>query len=49
MGDHRLSSSGVAREHGIPAVLGIPQSTTRILDGSWISVNGTEGTVRLAT
>lgn len=35
----------VAREHGIPAVLGIPQATTRIHDGTRITVNGTEGIV----
>jgi pyruvate,water dikinase len=35
----------VAREHGIPAVLGIPHATTRIQDGTRITVNGTEGTV----
>lgn len=35
----------VAREHGIPAVLGVPQATTRIRDGARITVNGTEGTV----
>jgi pyruvate,water dikinase len=35
----------VAREHGIPAVIGIPQATTRIPDGTRITVNGTEGTV----
>lgn len=35
----------VAREHGVPAVLGIPHATTRIPDGARITVNGTEGTV----
>ncbi|MCI1749362.1 MAG: PEP-utilizing enzyme [Acidipropionibacterium sp.] len=35
----------VAREHGIPAVLGIPHATTRIQDGTRITVNGTKGTV----
>lgn len=35
----------VAREHGIPAVLGIPDATTRIHDGIRITVNGTAGTV----
>lgn len=35
----------VAREHGIPAVLGIPHATTRVQDGARITVNGTEGTV----
>lgn len=35
----------VAREHGIPAVLGVPQATARIRDGARITVNGSEGTV----
>ncbi len=38
----------VAREHGIPAVLGVPQATARIHDGTRITVNGTEGTVTAA-
>ncbi len=38
----------VAREHGIPAVLGVPQATTRIRDGAQITVNGTEGTITTA-
>lgn len=38
----------VAREHGIPAVLGVPQATTRIRDGARITVNGSEGTVTTA-
>ncbi|MBK8469820.1 MAG: pyruvate, phosphate dikinase [Actinomycetales bacterium] len=38
----------VAREHGIPAVLGVPQVTTRIKDAARITVNGTEGTVTAA-
>ncbi|CAM3325716.1 PEP/pyruvate-binding domain-containing protein [Occultella aeris] len=35
----------VAREQGIPAVLGVPDATTAIHDGDLISINGTEGTV----
>lgn len=35
----------VAREHGIPAVLGVAQATARIRDGARITVNGTNGTV----
>lgn len=38
----------VAREYGIPAVLGVPHATTRIQDGSRVTVNGTEGTVTVA-
>lgn len=39
----------VAREYGIPAVLGIPHATTRIQDGRRITVNGTEGIVSTAS
>ncbi|MEV0588068.1 PEP/pyruvate-binding domain-containing protein [Nonomuraea sp. NPDC050310] len=35
----------VAREHGIPAVLGAPEATTRLRDGSAITLDGTSGTV----
>ncbi|MEV7009672.1 PEP/pyruvate-binding domain-containing protein [Streptosporangium sp. NPDC051022] len=35
----------VAREHGIPAVLGIPNATSRLRDGTVITVDGTTGTV----
>lgn len=35
----------VAREHGIPAVLGVPRATTGIRDGTRITVDGTAGTV----
>ena len=37
----------VAREVGIPAVVGVPRATERIPDGSRITVNGTTGTVTL--
>lgn len=35
----------VAREHGIPAVLGVPHATSHILDGTRITVDGAGGTV----
>ncbi|MFF4413315.1 PEP/pyruvate-binding domain-containing protein [Streptosporangium sp. NPDC001559] len=35
----------VAREHGIPAVLGVPDATSRLRDGTVITVDGTAGTV----
>ncbi|GAA5058980.1 pyruvate,water dikinase [Thermocatellispora tengchongensis] len=38
----------VAREHGIPAVLGIPNATSRLRDGGAITVNGTTGAVTAA-
>ena len=42
----RLSHAAiVAREYGIPAVLGVPGATVRIADGARISVDGTAGRV----
>ncbi len=35
----------VAREYGIPAVLGTGEATKRILDGETITVDGTAGVV----
>ncbi|MFI6317189.1 PEP/pyruvate-binding domain-containing protein [Nonomuraea sp. NPDC050556] len=35
----------VAREHAIPAVLGIPDATSRLRDGAVITVDGSTGTV----
>ncbi|MCP2352889.1 PEP/pyruvate-binding domain-containing protein [Nonomuraea roseoviolacea] len=35
----------VAREHAIPAVLGVPDATSRIGDGTVITVDGTAGVV----
>ncbi|MFI6183665.1 PEP/pyruvate-binding domain-containing protein [Nonomuraea sp. NPDC051191] len=38
----------VAREHAIPAVLGVPDATGRLLDGTLVTVDGTAGTVTAA-
>ncbi|MEU6408014.1 PEP/pyruvate-binding domain-containing protein [Microbispora sp. NPDC046933] len=38
----------VAREHGIPAVLGIPNATSRLRDDTIITIDGTTGTVTAA-
>ncbi len=35
----------IAREYGIPAVLAVPGATTRIVDGSWIALDGAAGTI----
>lgn len=35
----------VAREHAIPAVLGVPNATARIRDGELITVDGTTGVI----
>jgi pyruvate,water dikinase len=40
-------SSIVAREYGIPAVLGTGAATRRIQDGQMITVDGNAGTVSL--
>nr|WP_272880021.1 PEP-utilizing enzyme [Sulfoacidibacillus ferrooxidans] len=41
-----LSHAGtVAREYGIPAVLGTKVATRTLRDGDVVTVNGTEGTV----
>ena len=37
----------VAREFGIPAVLGLPDATEKIHDGQTITVNGSSGTVTI--
>ena len=35
----------VAREYGLPALVGVDQATTRIRDGQRIRVHGTDGYV----
>jgi rifampicin phosphotransferase len=37
----------IAREYGLPAVVGVENATTRIRDGQRIRVNGTDGYVEL--
>ena len=37
----------VAREYGIPAVVGVPDATERIATGQLVSVNGSAGTVTI--
>jgi phosphoenolpyruvate-protein kinase (PTS system EI component) len=37
----------VAREYGIPAVVGVARATERITTGQQIKVDGTAGTVRI--
>ncbi|MGY2743934.1 PEP/pyruvate-binding domain-containing protein [Arthrobacter sp. UYCu723] len=36
----------VAREYGIPAVVGVPEATTRLRTGQTVTVDGSAGTVR---
>lgn len=37
----------IAREYGIPAVVGIDNATELVKDGDWIRVNGTEGYIEI--
>ena len=37
----------VAREFGVPAVVGVPDATTRIPDGQELEIDGTTGSIRL--
>jgi pyruvate,water dikinase len=37
----------IAREYGLPAVVGVERATARIKDGQRIRVNGTEGYVEI--
>ncbi|CAM5492759.1 Chondramide synthase cmdD [Streptomyces violaceorubidus] len=39
--------SVVAREYGIPAVMGVRTATSRIVTGNVLTVDGDSGTVRL--
>jgi phosphoenolpyruvate-protein kinase (PTS system EI component) len=38
----------VAREYGIPAVVGVPDATLRLVTGQTITVDGAAGTITLA-
>jgi pyruvate,water dikinase len=45
VGGMMTHGSVVAREYGIPAVVGVHQATTRLKDGQRIRVDGTAGTI----
>src|SRR6266545_4329830 len=45
MGGMMSHGAVVAREYGIPAVVGVPEATTRIATGEQIVVDGSAGTV----
>jgi len=45
MGGANSHGAVVAREYGIPAVVGVPEATSRITTGQQIQVNGTSGVV----
>lgn len=48
MGGANSHGAVVAREYGIPAVVGVPLATERIATGDPLIVDGTSGTVRIA-
>jgi pyruvate,water dikinase len=45
MGGANSHGAVVAREYGIPAVVGVPDATTRITTGEQVFVDGTSGLV----
>jgi len=47
MGGAMSHGAVVAREYGIPAVVGVPEATERISTGQQITVDGSAGTVSL--
>jgi pyruvate,water dikinase len=47
MGGAMSHGSVVAREYGIPAVVGVPGATERITTGQKITVDGSAGTIFL--
>jgi pyruvate,water dikinase len=47
MGGANSHGAMVAREYGIPAVVGVPDATTRIATGDTITIDGAAGTVLL--
>ena len=47
MGGPMSHGAVVAREYGIPAVVGVPEATEHIKTGQELTVDGTDGTVAL--
>ena len=45
MGGANSHGAVVAREYGIPAVVGVPDATTEIATGEQLTVDGTRGLV----
>ena len=48
MGGPNSHGAVVAREYGIPAVVGVPDATARIRTGQQVTVDGAAGLVRSA-
>ena len=49
MGGSMSHGAVVAREYGLPAVVGVPDATTRISTGDWVTVDGAAGSVVVRT
>jgi rifampicin phosphotransferase len=49
MGGSNSHGAVVAREYGIPAVVGVPEATNLIETGQLVTVDGAAGVVSLAT
>ena len=49
MGGMMSHGAVVAREYGIPAVVGVPEATGRIANGARVTVDGSAGTVTVET
>jgi rifampicin phosphotransferase len=47
MGGSNSHGAVVAREYGIPAVVGVPEATTRITSGQLVTVDGAAGSVQV--
>jgi pyruvate,water dikinase len=47
VGGHMTHGSVIAREYGLPAVVGVDKATQRIRDGQRIRLHGTEGYVEI--
>ena len=45
MGGMMSHGAVVAREYGLPAVVGVPDATSRISTGDWVTVDGAAGSV----
>ena len=48
MGGSMSHGAVVAREYGLPAVVGVPDATSRIRTGQWVTVDGAAGSVVVA-
>jgi pyruvate,water dikinase len=47
MGGSNSHGAVVAREYGIPAVVGVPEATTLITSGQLVTVDGAAGSVQV--